>query len=164
MPLEHEFWLLREKENNYRDYHKFLSRQDAPIKLHDDLLRYFTDTLLWVPTLNPAKAGLPKGYGLNWYGPTIINQSGGALLHQICTSWAQLFKCGPVRLKLQGGFSLQWPFEESEHLVREEQLATFGHSTYLTVERDWLVQTLTTLAFFGERSATGEFFLLHLGI
>lgn len=162
--MDHNFWLLREDENSYTDYRNFISRHDASVHLHDELLRYFIDTLVWIPTVNPAWKEMPIGYGLNWHGPTIINQVGGVLFRRICTSWAQLFTCGPERLSLQGLFSWQWPFDESEHLVREDQLHTLGRYECLEVERDWVVQMLTTLAYYGEQAATGEFFILHLGI
>jgi hypothetical protein len=164
MPLIHDFWLLREGEEQYTCYREFVARKDAPVRFNDDLLRYVSDTLVWIPTLNPAKEALPMGYGLNWYGPTIINQTGGALFHKVCTSWAHLFQCGPKELKLQGLFSWQWPFEESEHLISEDQLSTVGSYDALESDRDALVHMFTTLAGFGEQAATGRFFVLHIGI
>ena len=104
MSLIHDFWLLQEDEKKYTCYRGFVARKDALIRLNDDLLRYFSDTLVWIPTLNPAKEELPMGNGLNWYGPTIINQTGGTLFHNVCVSWAQLFKYGPEQLKLRGSF------------------------------------------------------------
>ena len=162
MPMNHDFWLFREGERAYTDYSDLFSRRDAPVSINDDVLRYVCDTIIWIPTFNPAKN--ERGNGLNWWGPTVIDQSGGHLFCQIFTSWAQLFTSGPELLRLQGGFSWQWPYDESEHLVSEEELDTMGRYTQLEVERDSLVQQLTTLAQFGAQAATGKFFILHLGV
>lgn len=162
MPMNHDFWLFREGERAYTDYNDLLSRQDAPVRIDDNVLRYFSDTVAWVPTFNPAKN--ERGQGLNWWGPTIINQTGGALFHHVWTSWTQLFASAPERLRLQGLFTWQWPFDELEHLVSEDQLHTLGSYEHLDIDRDWLLQMLTTLAWFGEQTTTGEFFILHLGI
>ncbi len=164
MALYHDFWFLREGEHPYTDYPHLLSQHNAPVRVNDDLLRYFSDTLSWIPTLNPAKESMPMGYGLNWYGPTIMNQAGGARFQRVCTAWAQLFACGPEQLKLRVGFSWQWPFEESERLVSEDQLHTFGRYEYLEIDRDQLVRMLTTLAQFGEQASRSEFYVLHLEI
>jgi hypothetical protein len=162
MSLNHDFWLFRKGERAYADYSDLLPRRDAPVSIDDEVLRYFFDTLIWIPTFNPAKS--ERGNGLNMWGPTIIDQTGGILFHQIFTAWAQLFTCGPERLKLRGGFYWQWSFNESEHLVSENELHTMGQYTWLEVDRDRVVQHLTTLAHFGEQAATGRFFILHLGI
>lgn len=140
-----------------------MPRKDAPVHIHDDLLHYVADTFSWIPTYNPAKAEI-SGYGLNFYGPTIINQTGGDQFYRVCISWAQIFASRPERLRLRGPFQWQWPFDQEEHVLREDQLHMLGHFERLEVDRDWLVQTLTTLADFGRQAATGKFFLLHLGI
>lgn len=160
--LKHAFWLFREGERAYTDYKDLLLRPDAPVSLDDEVLRYFGDTLAWIPTFNPVKS--ERGNGLNWWGPTLINQTGGILFHQVWTSWTQLFTSGPAQLRLQGSFTWQWPFDESEHLVSEDQIHMLGNYEHLEIDRDWLVRMLTTLAWFREQTTTGEFFILHLGI
>lgn len=164
MPMVHDFWLLRESERLYKDHYDLIRRRDAPVRLHDDFMFYFYDSLLWIPTLNPSKPEGSVGCGLNGYGSTIINQTGGLLWSQIWSSWAQLFTHGPEQLRLQGEYSWQWPFDESEHLVSEDQLGTFGRYEYVEIDRDELVRVLTLLAQFGEQAATGEFFIFHVGI
>src|SRR5947209_6651768 len=161
MPMNHDFWLFREGERAYTDYGNLLPRSDAPVSINDEALRYFFDTLTWIPTFNPAKN--EWGNGLNWWGPTVIDQTGGDLFHRIFTSWAQIFACGPTHIQLLGSFSWQWPYDEPGHLVSEDELDTMGSYTQLEVDRDSLVQQLTTLAQFGGQAATGKFFILHLG-
>jgi hypothetical protein len=160
----HQFWLFEEGVVSYSDYLRYMSRKDAPINLHDDLLWYLADSLSWIPTLNPAKPGFPSGHGLNWFGPTIIEQSGAAILSQICLSWSQLFSCGPKDLHLRGLYTLKWPFDEEEHLVKADHLSRLGHYDQLEVNRDECVDALTTLARFGEQTATGKYFIMHLGV
>ncbi|GCF07604.1 hypothetical protein [Dictyobacter arantiisoli] len=162
MSMDHNFWLFQEGERSYTENHDLWGRQDAPVNIDDEMLRYFLDTLLWIPTFNPEKS--TDGFGLNMWGPTIINQTGGALFSQIFTSWVQLFTCGPKCLRLKGPFDWQWPYQESEHIMNEDQLETLGQYTQLEIDRDRLIQQLTTLAQFGKQAATGDFFILHLGI
>jgi hypothetical protein len=162
MSMDHSFWLFREGQRAYTDYIDLLPRRDAPVNIDDEVLRYLFDTFLWIPTFNPAKS--ERGKGLNMWGPTIIDQTGGVLFHQIFTAWAQLFTCGPERFRLRGLFSWHWPFDESEHVINENELHTLGQHTWLEVDRERFVQQLTTLAQFGEQAATGRYFILHLGI
>ncbi|HEY4384358.1 MAG TPA: hypothetical protein VGN34_07795 [Ktedonobacteraceae bacterium] len=63
MSINHDFWLFREGERAYTDYNDLLSRRDAPATLDDDVLLYFFDTVLWIPTFNPARN--ERGNGLN---------------------------------------------------------------------------------------------------
>ncbi len=161
--MSHDFWLFREGERTYDDYRDLLARRDAPIRLDDHLLAYFGDSLIWIPTLNPTQGDIP-GYGLNWFGPTIVNETGGLALQQVCLAWKQLFACGPAQLRLRVCYTLTWPFEEKEHILDPTQLDQLGEYEYVEVERDWLVETFATLAQFGAQVATGEYFLLHLGI
>jgi hypothetical protein len=162
MTMEHHFWLFRQGERAYTDYKEFVGRSHAPVMIHDEILRYLSDTLQWIPTLNPAKN--ERSYGLNMYGPTIIDQSGGGLFQQIFASWSHLFACGPERLTLRGLFNWQWPFEEPEHVIAESELHKLGSYERMSISRDDYIERLTKLAHFGERASTGQFFVLHLGI
>lgn len=161
--MNHDFWLIEEQNRASLNLNSYAARRDAPVQIHEDHLRYLADTLAWIPTNNPAKQN-EAGYGLNWWGLTIINKQGGQLLQRICTAWAQLFSYGPETLPLTGMFGWQWPFEENEHMVSASQLSTFGSYNRLHVERDNLVQALTMLAHFGEQTSTGKFIILHIGI
>lgn len=106
MGMQHEFWLLREDQYAYTvDWRDLKSQRDAPVSLRDEILRYFFDSLQWIPTLNPTKPGLPTGYSLNWWGPTIINQTGGSVFYRVWSVWSQLLSCGPEKLRLQGAFT-----------------------------------------------------------
>jgi hypothetical protein len=81
MAMNHDFWLFRPEEHAYTDYRDLFAQHDAPVSIDDEILRYFFDTIAWIPTFNPAKN--ERGNGLNWWGPTIIDQAGGNLFHKI---------------------------------------------------------------------------------
>lgn len=163
MGMQHEFWLLREGQYAYTVNGRDLKSQgNDPVILHDDILRYFFDSLQWIPTFNPAKS--ETDYGLNWWGLTIINQTGGSVFYRMWSAWAQILVCGPEKLRLRGPFTWQWPFTESEHLIKEDQIDALGHYETLELDRDELVNICTIFARFGEQAATGEFFILHEGI
>lgn len=161
--MYHDFWLFREGERRYDDYRDLLPRRDAPIRIDDHLLTYFKDSLLWIPTLNPAQGHI-SGNGLNWFGPTIVNEAGGQALQQVCLAWRQLFACGPSLMRLRVFYTLTWPFDEKEHVLNSTLLDQLGEYEYVEVEQDWLMKTFTTLAQFGAQAATGEYFILHIGI
>lgn len=55
MPLNHDFWLFRQRERAYIDYHDLFVRHDASVSINDEVLRYFFDIIAWIPTFNPAK-------------------------------------------------------------------------------------------------------------
>lgn len=160
----HDFWLIRAGDRRYEDYWDLLGRRDAPVRFPDDLLWYFQDTLDWVPTVIPSLPGLPVAHGLNWTGPTVIERAGGALFRHVWASWASLFAHAPERLTLRGAFGWQWPFEDAEHTLHVDQLLEIGGYDRLDIDRTWLIDTVQTLARFGEQAASGESFVLHLGI
>src|SRR5579884_402819 len=118
----HEFVLLREGEYRYEECVRLPAGYDALVTFPDDPLRYLEDTLSWIPTINPAVPGLPVGRGLNWYGPTIINHTGGDLFRHVCASWAHLFSRGPERLTLRGAYGWPLPFKEMERVMTVEEL------------------------------------------
>jgi hypothetical protein len=79
-------------------------------------------------------------------------------------AWAQVFAAGPEKLRLQGSFWWKWPFEEPEHMMNEYQLEDLGSYMQMGIDRNKLVSELTTLAEFGAKTATGQYFVMHLGI
>lgn len=154
----HHFWLLTEGEVSYRDYWPWVGRRDAPVHISYAVLAYFSETLEWVPTINPAArledGTCRSGHGMNLFGPTVINKDGGALFARICDGWARLFACGPERINLYMGLST----DVDEH---GNETTTLNKPC---VPRDELIRDLETLADFGRKAAIGEFFILHLGV
>lgn len=158
MSLDHDFLLLPEGKVNYRDYGNYFC-SPADVRLHDDFIRYLNDTLKWVPTLNPAN---PKdhlkdwqGYGLNLYGSTIINKQGAEVFHHVVWSWAQLFSKAPAKLQLRG----HWISDIDDEGVESEP-----YYEQLEFDRDVVVNNLITLGNYADKTCSGDFFILHLGI
>jgi len=150
----HDFWLFREQEREYGNYSDLLGRRDAPLRLSDDLMRYFYDTLAWVPTFNPANPS-QVDKGLNLYGPTIINRLGGEKFAVVLGGWCQLLRLGPEQIILSAG---------SMGIVGENGEIEDSGWHKMEVARDEILEQLNLLAEWGAFAATGEFFILHLGV
>src|SRR5579884_991947 len=97
----HEFLLLPEKDNDYSGYMNHFNDLNA-LKLNDDIVLYMMDTLRWVPSINPANPNQWCGYGLNYYGPTVINKTGAEKTARLLRLWAALLQEGPDALELTG--------------------------------------------------------------
>jgi hypothetical protein len=116
---------------------------------------YCYDTFRWIETHNPAQVNIPIGSGLNLYGPTIVSHVGAYAFHAICHTWAQLFMLGPPNLLLSQGQST---------IIGDDNQTQQWRPRRLTIERDGLVQTFTTLANYGRQAQSGDYFILHLGV
>ncbi|AEI66871.1 hypothetical protein [Corallococcus macrosporus] len=151
MSLLHDFLLREEGTHRYEDHRAWMNAPQA-LHLHDDVVQYLNDTLLWIPALNPAtrKCPMEPVQGLCHYGPTIINRSGGRIAAQIFQHWADLFACGPEQMVLTGG----WCTEPDGR----------QHYNKLEVQRDPLVSTLRTLATWARQAEAGSHFIYHWGI
>ncbi len=148
----HNFWLFREGERAYEDNEDLWGREDASLRIKDDLLRYLIDSLNWIPILNPLSPDSPEGKGLDLCGVNIINREGGNCLRQICLGWAQILARGPEPLILTNGWTGMPDDPESWEPYR------------FYTSRDKFVAALEQLAEYGCLVVTGEYFLLHLGI
>ncbi len=150
---KHDFLLLPETDGNYADYMQHFNSPDA-VKVDDNILvRTILDTLSWIPTINPANPEEWQGYGLNYYGPTVINKAGAAKASRIFHLWAELLEEGPEELELTGSY--EW--NEGEDL-------STGRYARFTVRRDTVVTAFLTIAGFADKAASGRFYVLHLGI
>jgi hypothetical protein len=151
MSLNHDFLLRDRSVHSDTDY----SRQHHPgdaILLHDDFLRYISDSLGWIPAENPAKRGEP-GMGLNFYGPTSITQRGAQQAFGVFSAWAALLALGPPTLRLRG----LWSFIEGE--------PQSGAYDVLELDRDELVAKLRCLAEWTQAvTVNPDLYVLHLGI
>jgi hypothetical protein len=130
--LYHDFLLLSSADDPITSYEKFVNNPGA-ILLHDDLIGYMWDSLLWVPSYNPAK-GEPS-VGLFRWGPTVIRTDGATTACRVFTAWADLFSAGPRSVRLTGN----WTCVEG---------APINEGTYdrLEFDRDETVDRLRRLA------------------
>ncbi|MBC8140013.1 MAG: hypothetical protein H7Y38_01080 [Armatimonadetes bacterium] len=149
----HDFWCFREGERDYVEHSDLYGRQDVPVRLPMDMFDYLRQTWSWVATINPDSLELQRGHGMNSYGTTVIDREGGEAFAQICEGWARIFAQAPEMLVLTHGM----------YSVEGEQSERFHWHQFKT-GRDKLVADLLLLADFGRKAATGEWFVLHLGI
>lgn len=78
MTLTHDFYLIT-KVNDPTSFVKLgINLHDFiidKVQIIDPIILYIIDTLEWIPTKNPAKAGLPNGNGLYYHGvPYLIKR------------------------------------------------------------------------------------------
>lgn len=152
MSLNHQFYLVRKAEHDYTDY-AALIHAPGGVELHDDLIDYMWDTLLWIPTILAASA--ERFHGLNRWGPTVIDDQGAPVARNVFGAWANLFACGPEKLQLRG-----------PALISGDAGAGDGGYETLCLERDELVRALRSLeSYAGDViAAEGALYILHLGI
>ncbi len=150
--LNHDFFLLSKTEHPFNSYMRFINDPRA-IQLHDDLVGYMYDTLVWIPSFNPAKS--EPSTGLCRWGPTVIDTVGASQAVQIFSSWADLFSVGPGWLRLSG----EWSWIEG-------QPDSGGEYERLEFDRQETVGTLRRLAEYARRVAAGDgdLYILHLGV
>lgn len=155
--MNHDFLLLAEDANSYSDYMKyadprsFLQSNLPHVRIHDSLLQYISDSLQWIPSINPAKDAQAQR-GLNCCGVTAINKRGAAKAKRLFQTWADLFAQGPKRIHLTGEFF--W----TEGKPPQE-----GSYERLSFDRDAIVSAMRQLTDFAEKCVSGEFYILHLG-
>ena len=148
-----DFWLFREGERAYNDYWDLLGRNDPSVRLPLDIYCSLPKELDTIPSITPGKRDNTPGIGLNLFGPpTIINQTGGdafgIMCHKVAEEWAQ----GPG------------PLIVTTRTIRIPNGNKPSKLYRFKVKRVPLVQNMETLADWGKKAATGEFFILHLGV
>jgi hypothetical protein len=148
----HDFWLL-DKGTPFNNYRDLLARNDAPIRIPDDILRYFNDFLKWVPSQTSEGK---KGYGLNYYGPTFILNDGGGKIEIIFSNLNRIFEVAPKEICLKGNYEFL--------LDNNEMPIDNGHYQELQIQTNWLLVVFQQLADFGLKASTGSYYILHLGI
>ncbi|WP_417384848.1 hypothetical protein [Gimesia sp.] len=151
----HDFWIFAEGSRAYADYGDLAGRKDAPVRVPDDVLRYFHDWFNWVPTLNPAlNSEQQAGCGLNYYGPTIVNRQGAEQWERILLHLKELYQGAPDRIHLTGLWTV-----DSADLTHAG-----GYYEVLEIEKSWLIEVLSLLHEFARQASIGSHFVLHLGV
>ncbi|HYL98314.1 MAG TPA: hypothetical protein VEZ90_05115 [Blastocatellia bacterium] len=150
----HSFLLVSEIDVPYS---RILKLQGEPAAgaaiVHNDQLAYISDSLLWIPSFNPAKKMVGQ-MGLNLFGLTVIQKDGAAVAERILRAWTDLFGCGPSVLHLTGSYTF------------EPEGPPDGRYEEIVVERAVMVDWLVQLESFCHRIAAGDGtdYLLHRGI
>jgi hypothetical protein len=150
MSLNHKFHCLDEGKFVHINYQLYCKKK-AQVNIHDDLMRYMNDTLVWVPCIHLSGNHYKQTYGLSLYGVTVLNQDGASMFLHVLSSWANLFSKAPANFELNGGVT-----------VKPDR--TVGDLHRIKVERDELLNNLNILINYTERTLKGECSILHLGI
>lgn len=153
MALEHRFFCLKEGEVSYAEYMNYF-QVEFEVSIHDDIMRYINDTLMWIPCTHLLVTHKKKTHGLMLHGDTVINREGGEMFYHVIDSWFRLFSKAPERFQLYGGIII-----EADRTVSSPPKV---HN--IEVERDLLLQKLQILRNYANQVIEGEFFILHLGI
>jgi hypothetical protein len=156
----HDFLVLSLMDYDYADYMDHINTPSA-LRIHDDLINYIGDTLIWIPCYNPAQDGLPRHNGLNLFGPTIIKADGAEIAWKVFRCWAELFSNGPKKIQLTGHYILN-PGQEELQVIE----ARGGPYEKLIFDRNAIVKQFNKLASYCYEVIEGgdEVFMLHLGI
>ena len=153
--LLHHFHLVDREEFDYWNWSHFHNHPQA-VLVHDDVIRYMSDSLSWINCHVPARPpNLKEVKGLNYYGPTIIKAEGAAVVFSILQIWAELFSRGPEMLELTGTWS-------RIHGEPEEK----GRYQFIVAERDNLVSSLKRISGYAKSvlESDGRLYILHMGI
>jgi len=150
--LYHDFLLLPDVGDLKNQYECHINDCNA-IRVHDDILSYFHDTLLWIPTENPANPAAWGGRGLNWYGPTAISGEGARCLSLVFEAWAELFSIGPDNIILTGA-----------HSWTEGDSPDSGAYCKISIERSKIVSKCRAISQMALQASDSDRWLLHLGI
>ncbi|MEG3974347.1 Coagulation factor 5/8 type-like protein [Microcoleus sp. herbarium8] len=124
------------------------------VSIHDDIMRYMNDTLMWIPCTHLSLPYKNKTKGLALYGTTIIHQEGGEMFYHVISSWYRLFSKAPERFQLYGGIIIE----------ADRTFSSPPKVHNIEVERDLLLEKLQILLNYANQVIEGEFFILHLGI
>lgn len=149
--LNHDFLVIENGTFSLDNYEEY---QEADhIEIHDDLLRYFADSILWVSSYNPCNE--EETTGLCWYGPTIIPPESAEKLGSIISGWLLILSEAPDIVALKGSWC--WIEGDSPYSGSYEKL------TFSKIE---LVEKLSKLVSYCDavKDSDGRKCLLHLGI
>ncbi|MGC5327678.1 hypothetical protein [Brevibacillus sp. SYSU BS000544] len=150
MALTHEFLLIK-KEIMVDQGFYFSPMYEEMVTVHDDLILYISDSLVWLPTYNPSKKEFQSG--LSYHGVTIIQDQGATLLKNICHSWYELFLLAPQTFALTGSYT--WKNDEGIESVEYERIHC---------ERNQLTTLLKNLATLADRASANDYCILHKGL
>ena len=94
MGLNHDFWLIKTNDFEFKDYREYL-RTKPQVQIHDYLMRYMNDTLLWIPCIHISGRKKKHTKGLALYGISLISEEGAGTFASVMDSWADLFSKAP---------------------------------------------------------------------
>ncbi|MCZ8520168.1 MULTISPECIES: hypothetical protein [Paenibacillus] len=145
----HDFFLIP-NTTDLEDYQNFKNNSIESAVIHDDLINYINDSLVWIPSKNPCEGGIPNVRGLNNFGLTLFDKQSSEVLILIFRSWRDLFKNAPDILELT--------------VYGEDKLSDSKEKLVLVFNRDEVIKQFDMVILMSERLSEGDFYLLHCGI
>lgn len=98
------------------------------VQLHDNLIDYFSDSLIWLKTINPHMKN-QFHQGLCSYGDTVFNQELVTPFKELLTAWRLLFSNAPSQFILTGNWMTIGDSKEGQYekinIHRDELLQKF---------------------------------------
>ncbi len=139
--LHHNFFLVetdnyfpdKSRKNRLIDLDEIWENYKC-VNMHDDHLRYLSDTLIWIPTYNSWKNR--DELGIYFYSTTIIKKNGAIIAKKIFENWANLFLNGTENFELTGSYC-----SNSENHEK-------GYYNKIKINRDEFVEKLNTLSYY----------------
>ncbi|MGM0713371.1 hypothetical protein [Brevibacillus parabrevis] len=152
--LTHEFYLVPNKIEVKQFWLGIENRPEIidSVKISDDIILYISDTLRWIPSINPALKGFPRGTGINYHGVTLFDAESAQILGNVFDSWKRLFENAPEVLKLTGEYVTIVGKDDS------------GHYEKLVLNRNEVLKQFEKIASFSNRLDEGSYYLFHCGI
>jgi hypothetical protein len=124
------------------------NKAQAICSLPDDLLRYFNDFIMWIPSTFIVDGQTIESVGLDYEGWSIINLKGKDTAIAICERLVDLFIMAPPVVRLTGLF---------------EQDSKGGNYRIINIERDFVLDALHHIADVLAK-IDQESYVLHLGV
>jgi hypothetical protein len=150
MPLNHNFHSVPTTDENYVAYQSYYDLQ-AKASVHDDLIHYMNDSLLWIPCVHLSGGYFKRKNGLSLYGATLINKDSAVAYNHVISSWLRLFSEAPETFEINVGV-----------IINPDK--TVGDFRKFKVTRNDLLQELKILHEMGQDLLAGNCLILHLGI
>ena len=143
----HHFFLFS-KSIKHQDAFKeaCANKPKALVAIPDDLLRYFNDFILWIPTFFIQKKSIIRATGFDYEGWSMIDEDGKNIAIPIIQSLKNLFECAPTDIKLLGQFEEQ----------KREYIEIF-------IKKESMLFILTGLLDIIKKIEKGKY-ILHLGV
>ncbi len=91
--LNHYFYLIRNEELKIESFYINYVNKKSEIKIHDDLIEYFWDSIKCIEFYNPAVMENCKG--LCRCGVTVIDKAGNNKLISIVDTWIEIINTFP---------------------------------------------------------------------
>jgi hypothetical protein len=150
--MKHKFFFVQ-KEVDYSAYREYY-KMEPDVIIHDDIIRYIRDSILWVPSIQLSYSHQKKSYGLYEYGDNIIDINGSEIFYGVVSAWKDLFSQAPETFEITLSV-----------MCDHEGVAKYPiEFRKISIQRDILIDNLQKLSNHAKKTTDGEGYILHLGM